>query len=69
MGTDKVYTTFWDFYPYYLTEHANPTNRALHFGCLGRANAVITIRRFFYNPQCQKQGSKNMGCRRQALAG
>ena len=31
MGTDKVYTTFWDFYPYYLTEHANPTNRALHF--------------------------------------
>lgn len=31
MGTDKVYTTFWDFYPYYLTEHARPVNRALHF--------------------------------------
>jgi len=31
MGTDKVYTTFWDFYPYYLTEHANPVNRAFHF--------------------------------------
>jgi len=31
MGTDKVYTTFWDFYPYYLTEHARPLNRALHF--------------------------------------
>ena len=31
MGTEKVYTTFWDFYPYYLTEHANPVNRALHF--------------------------------------
>ncbi len=31
MGTEKVYTTFWDFYPYYLTEHAMPMNRALHF--------------------------------------
>ena len=31
MGTDKVYTTFWDFYPYYLTEHARPLNRGLHF--------------------------------------
>lgn len=31
MGTDKVYTTFWDFYPYYLTEHARPVNRAFHF--------------------------------------
>jgi hypothetical protein len=31
MSTEKVYTTFWDFYPYYLTEHARPLNRALHF--------------------------------------
>ena len=31
MGTEKVYTTFWDFYPYYLTEHARPLNRRLHF--------------------------------------
>ncbi|MBP6732144.1 MAG: DUF962 domain-containing protein [Chitinophagales bacterium] len=31
MGTEKEYTTFWDFYPYYLTEHARPVNRALHF--------------------------------------
>jgi hypothetical protein len=31
MGTTKVYTTFGDFYPYYLTEHANPTHRPLHF--------------------------------------
>jgi hypothetical protein len=31
MGTDKVYATFWDFYPYYLTEHARPVNRAFHF--------------------------------------
>jgi hypothetical protein len=31
MSTEKTYTTFWDFYPYYLTEHARPINRALHF--------------------------------------
>jgi hypothetical protein len=31
MATEKVYTTFWDFYPYYLTEHARPLNRGLHF--------------------------------------
>lgn len=31
MGTTKTYTTFWDFYPYYLTEHARPINRTMHF--------------------------------------
>lgn len=31
MGIEKTYTTFRDFYPYYLTEHARPLNRALHF--------------------------------------
>lgn len=31
MSTEKVYTTFWDFYPYYLTEHARPINRTMHF--------------------------------------
>ena len=28
---EKKYTTFWDFYPYYLTEHSLPINRTLHF--------------------------------------
>ncbi|MEO6870432.1 MAG: DUF962 domain-containing protein [Ginsengibacter sp.] len=28
---EKKYKTFWQFYPYYLTEHRNPTSRALHF--------------------------------------
>ncbi len=27
----KVYKSFWEFYPYYLTEHARPINRTLHF--------------------------------------
>lgn len=31
MSTEKVYTSFWEFYPYYLTEHARPINRTLHF--------------------------------------
>lgn len=31
MSTEKIYTTFWDFYPYYLTEHARPINRTFHF--------------------------------------
>ena len=28
---EKKYQTFWSFYPYYLTEHRNPTSRGLHF--------------------------------------
>ena len=28
---DKRYTTFAEFYPFYLSEHANPTCRRLHF--------------------------------------
>ncbi len=31
MATEKKYQTFWDFYPYYLTEHSLPVNRTLHF--------------------------------------
>ena len=29
--TEKTYNSFWEFYPYYLTEHARPINRLLHF--------------------------------------
>ena len=28
---DKKYKTFWESYPYYLTEHSLPINRTLHF--------------------------------------
>lgn len=41
MGTEKEYTTFWDFYPYYLTEHARPVNRALHF--IGTAIVIAVV--------------------------
>ena len=31
MAAEKKYTSFWSFYPYYLTEHSDFTNRTLHF--------------------------------------
>ncbi|MFN8297777.1 MAG: DUF962 domain-containing protein [Chitinophagales bacterium] len=31
MASERLYKSFWSFYPYYLTEHARPINRALHF--------------------------------------
>ena len=31
MATEKKYTSFWSFYPYYLTEHGDAANRILHF--------------------------------------
>jgi len=37
---ERKYTTFWDFYPYYLTEHALPVNRTMHFIGTG---IVITL--------------------------
>ncbi|EFA86296.1 hypothetical protein PPL_00084 [Heterostelium album PN500] len=41
-----VYTTFEDFYPFYLKEHTNRTNRRLHF--VGTTLALLT---FFSNDQ------------------
>jgi hypothetical protein len=31
LGQEKKYTSFRSFYPYYLTEHADRSNRILHF--------------------------------------
>ncbi len=43
MSTEKKYKTFWSFYPYYLTEHSDNTNRALHFiGTLLLLAALVT---------------------------
>lgn len=41
MSAEKTYTAFWDFYPYYLTEHARPLNRALHFAGTGLVIACL----------------------------
>jgi hypothetical protein len=30
MSSEKVYTSFKDFYPFYLSQHANRTSRRLH---------------------------------------
>src|SRR3954464_1157724 len=59
MSTVKDYTTFWDFYPYYLTEHARPINRALHFigtslviGCFIAGIVLKDWRIFVLMPLC-----------------
>ncbi|NBR16180.1 MAG: DUF962 domain-containing protein, partial [Crocinitomicaceae bacterium] len=31
MKSEREYKTLMQFYPYYLTEHSNFTNRVLHF--------------------------------------
>ena len=31
MSKNERYQSFWDFFPFYLSEHADPTNRVLHF--------------------------------------
>jgi len=35
----KLYKSFEEFYPFYLTEHSNPVNRSLHFG----ATTVVIV--------------------------
>ena len=41
MNSEKTYRNFGDFYPYYLTEHANRTSRRLHF--VGTSAAVAFL--------------------------
>lgn len=41
MAKERKYKTFWSFYPYYLTEHSNPTSRLLHF--VGTSLAVTLL--------------------------
>ncbi|MCX7997844.1 MAG: DUF962 domain-containing protein [Leptospiraceae bacterium] len=31
MSDKKTFSNFWEFYPFYLSQHQNPTCRTLHF--------------------------------------
>lgn len=46
---EKKYNTFWDFYPYYLTEHSNPVCRATHYIGTSLLFAVIAAAVYFSN--------------------
>ena len=40
--TDKRYQSFGEFFPYYLSEHSSPLNRALHYiGTLGAVGLYV----------------------------
>ena len=41
MSTDTRFKTFNDFYPFYLSEHANRTSRRLHF--IGTSIALVLL--------------------------
>lgn len=44
MAAEKRYKSFWEFYPYYLTEHSDIKNRTLHF--IGTALVIVLFFRF-----------------------
>lgn len=48
MTEDKQYSTFNEFYPYYLAQHSDQTNRRLHF--IGTLLAFLQlIRTIFFS--------------------
>ena len=40
---EKKYSSLKEFYPYYLTEHQNPTSRVLHFIGTGLVLVVLGV--------------------------
>lgn len=49
MSEYKKLTTFKEFYPFYLDEHSNPINKALHF--IGTTLVLIALVYFLYTEQ------------------
>lgn len=51
MADEKKYKSFRSFYPYYLTEHSDLTNRTLHFigtaGLIGILIAAIILQKWW----------------------
>jgi hypothetical protein len=50
MATEKQYKTFEEFWPYYLSEHSNPINRALHFTGTTIALGCVAVGAATMNP-------------------
>ena len=46
---EKKYKTFWDFYPYYLTEHSDPICRSTHYIGTTLLFAVVFSAIYFSN--------------------
>lgn len=46
---ERKYHTFWSFYPYYLTEHANPTCRKFHYIGTSLLFVVVASAIYFSN--------------------
>lgn len=42
-GDTERYTSFRDFFPFYLSEHSNPVNRALHYVGTGGALVLYAV--------------------------
>ena len=48
---EKRYQSLKEFYPFYLTEHSNPTSRILHFIGTGLVLLLIPAALLFHNAQ------------------
>ena len=43
------YKTVWEFYPFYLSEHAHPVNRTLHF--IGTSLVILEVLYILFSAQ------------------
>jgi hypothetical protein len=49
---EKKYQSLKEFYPYYLSEHQNPTSRLLHFVGTGLVLVVLVLAIALENYSC-----------------